>query len=562
MSDTTTRYLCTFDASGIQDYVFGSSRLRDNVGASVLVDKASRSWLFAVLDELFGERWTRSYEEFVIDDGQRAALLIAAGGNAQVVLRRFEDADALVAAHGRKVIEEAPELRVVSGIHPWAEGVSYGVADDAARGALARRKRGRLMDVVPELPGVIEVCAITGRPASARVPAPGGGRESVSAGILAKRKAAGRPKADLEGLGERVGEGSELAKVLQDIESRFAFSLELDALRGAKGESSYLGVVHIDVNGMGREFRRIAGQKDRADDVVITELSEFSKSTDRAVIEALAAGFRWILEKGLRKRDKSGRYCLFGQAPLHLDPSSRREAFPVRPVLVAGDDLTFVCEGSIALDLAAYVTRRLVTRLGELNVAAAQGGGARGALLGACAGVGLGLAHAPFWQLYRLAESACAEAKGRARKGGGSFLQWSFRAESGLEGEAKGAMASGAYAIDGEGVSAWPGFRREILRPVQAAAREHRGQLEALAGDLARGTDWVAMRRARWVDRGLAGFDTNLFAWADEHNSRDPRVSLEGGVTLSPYADAIALMDFVYREDADAEGTGTEEAAL
>ena len=74
---------------------------------------------------------------------------------------------------------------------------------------------------------------------------------------------------------------------------------------------------------------------------------------------------------------------------------------PIRPILLGGDDMTFVCDGRIAMDLAA-------TALAEFEKITAldQIGSVR-----ACAGVALVKTHTPFARAYKLSESLCISAK-------------------------------------------------------------------------------------------------------------------------------------------------------
>ncbi|MCL4218992.1 MAG: hypothetical protein KJ052_18580, partial [Candidatus Hydrogenedentes bacterium] len=80
--------------------------------------------------------------------------------------------------------------------------------------------------------------------------------------------------------------------------------------------------------------------------------------------------------------------------------------------------LTFICDGRLALSLAEIV----LASFKDCDVAPLAGGP-----LGACAGVAIVHAHAPFSQAYDLAESLCAMAKARLRaanKTGDYALDW------------------------------------------------------------------------------------------------------------------------------------------
>jgi hypothetical protein len=88
---------------------------------------------------------------------------------------------------------------------------------------------------------------------------------------------------------------------------------------------------------------------------------------------------------------------------------------PVRPVILSGDDLTFVCDGQLALDLAgvalAAFERTAVPLLGQVR---------------ACAGVAIARTHAPILPVYELAASLCDSAKQHVRdqQEDASALDW------------------------------------------------------------------------------------------------------------------------------------------
>lgn len=99
---------------------------------------------------------------------------------------------------------------------------------------------------------------------------------------------------------------------------------------------------------------------------------------------------------------------------------------PLQPILLGGDDLTFVCDGRIALDLA--VTALQEFRKHEIPHLGENGGGHT---LTACAGVALAKVRAPFHRGYELAEVLCQSAKRRRQemnqKGGnetGCWVDW------------------------------------------------------------------------------------------------------------------------------------------
>jgi hypothetical protein len=96
-----------------------------------------------------------------------------------------------------------------------------------------------------------------------------------------------------------------------------------------------------------------------------------------------------------------------------LKQKDGRWMLPLRPILLGGDDLTFVCDGRIAMDLAetalgVFETSR-IPHLGKIT---------------ACAGVAVVRVHAPFARAYELADKLCASAKRMLNEKDDCALDW------------------------------------------------------------------------------------------------------------------------------------------
>jgi len=221
----------------------------------------------------------------------------------------------------------------------------------------------------------------------------------------------------------------------------FAFPDEIDLMGRTRGQTSLRAVVHVDGNSIGDSIRMwlnrcIEGPVE--DDRVRREYREWSQAlTDcgNAVLKCLAER----VGDSVTRPVNSSAYVLDGTPP-HLsfpldcldhiseDSNGCTVFLPLIPVLLGGDDLTFLCHGRIGLDLAVAALREFeragvgIPHLGD------EGGKLH---LTACAGVALVKAHAPFHRSYELAESLCRSAKEKRRKsikesGGpsGSWLDW------------------------------------------------------------------------------------------------------------------------------------------
>src|SRR2546423_1122094 len=120
-----TQYTVTaVDTTGIQPYIFGSNRLRENVGASELVRLATGQWALDIVKAIAGDRHNieRSEEPFRFKDGfdvnvesddRAAEVLYVGGGNIVIIFRSGERAKEFAGELTRKVLIEAPGLSLV-----------------------------------------------------------------------------------------------------------------------------------------------------------------------------------------------------------------------------------------------------------------------------------------------------------------------------------------------------------------------------------------------------------------------------------------------------------------
>jgi len=163
------------------------------------------------------------------------------------------------------------------------------------------------------------------------------------------------------------------------------FPLEFDQLRlfdskTAQRASSFIAVVHIDGNAMGRRVEKLLDEA--ADwDEACSLLRRFSSGVD----EDFTGAFRETVDRLLQCKPE-----LKGQ-----------EYLPIRPIILAGDDVCFVTAGSLGLECARMFLEALSSKI--------NAGDGKG--YAACAGVALVHYKYPFHMAYDLAEELCSSAK-------------------------------------------------------------------------------------------------------------------------------------------------------
>lgn len=403
--------LTALDVTGIQQYVFGSNRLQENIGASELVHRATHQWAFEKLPRPNNvadpERGTLTASR--IEDGDIAAEVIYAGGGNTLIL--FADdpdkakAKGFVNTLSKKLLQDAPGLELVAAhVRIDWEGQPLGDSQHgsvrAVMDELARVKQSRCSSAPLLGLGVTAACQSTGLVAVTTHEELG---YPISAEVAANLAAVPLAKERLLGVLPGIGR------------SNYQLTDVLDDLGRTRGESSYIAVVHADGNRMGRHVHDIAemypapGPGNRA---YIEAIRRFSEHIEVASQNALSATVDCLLDS-LPRLIKNGDLSISGSR------------FPFRPLVFGGDDVTFVCDGRLGLTMTARYLQMFEEKMKEM-----------GEEVYACAGVAVVKAHYPFARAYRLAEELCHSAKRYVRQdddGDFSALDWHF-ASSGLSG--------------------------------------------------------------------------------------------------------------------------------
>lgn len=380
------RTLMLVEAAGIQEYIFGSNQLAQNIGASELVQQATTDWVYDLLPQPNNVQIEpRHVEGFRLDDrsvqadGLHAEVVYSGGGNAMLIFADDDRALTFAQQLTRRSLEDAPGLQLVIQRRSFdPEQTALRDLHQTLRGELARRKLNRPVSAPLMGLGVTAACLFTGAPAVAVDDSEG---RLISAEVQAKLAAEAAGK-------DRLG------RYLAGIrDAGFGFADNFN-LFGQKGESSYLAIVHADGNNMGLRIKEIGDQYNEpgGNAGYVRALRRFSESVKEIAETALARTAALLIAP-----DNLSNKLLAGKIPLQCHDGE--DILPFRPIVFGGDDVTFVCEGRLGLALAAEY----------LAVFASQhlaGKPAHGR-----AGVAVVHSHYPFSRAYELAESLCGSAK-------------------------------------------------------------------------------------------------------------------------------------------------------
>jgi len=392
------------DVLGIQNFVFTTNRLRHAVAGSALVDRLPR-WI----EEACGS----------------ATVIFAAGGNAALRFAEGQQARSGMTRLSRLVHDQAPGLEFAAVHRDYQQG-RLAPAVLAAQVELQQEKLRRQPSVPLLGLGVTAACVETPLPATDLwSEAPDSEQRPASAVVLSRES---RLVAVQDGLIDIRDLWNGLLPPGHDSFSqgtgqpcRLRFPTEVDHLGRTRDDRSLLGVVHIDGNGIGRAIATWLQQQAETgtpDEELCRRYRELSGALTALGCDAFKAVIRRVCD-AIRHDD--GGYGMFSARrglgfPLHRDRSGLH--LPIRPLILGGDDLTFVCDGRIAIDLAAVALRTF--QQASLDPIGA---------IRACAGIAIARTHAPILRVYELAENLCAGAKRflrEERQTGACALDWHF----------------------------------------------------------------------------------------------------------------------------------------
>jgi hypothetical protein len=418
MKDMT---LTLLDAIGIQNYIFTSNRLQENIGASELVYRATTLWAFDALEKLeirhnirnpYDLDWSFTEDYMEANSQLDAEVIQAAGGNTLVLFREGDKAREFVKKLTLRLLKDAPGLTVVA---QHLDGFDFDAeklldARSKLEAKMRRHKQGRFVSTPTLGLGVTAMCASTGLAAANTL----GGRMKIEGEIqplglegedmnmLVSRETAAKRA-------WRAQANRRLKSVLKLAVDDYVFPYELDNIGRLMGEESYIAVVHADGNQMGKHVREIAeNAKDNRQ--YITTTRKFSQQVNEASLAALKTVVAMTVQAVKN-----------GDIPFEKDEKNR-PYLPLRPLVFGGDDVTFVCNGNIGVKLAAeYLEsfrREAENRKLDLH---------------ASAGVAIVKLHYPFARAYALSDDLAKSAKSLTREVNCSALDWHF-AQSGLSG--------------------------------------------------------------------------------------------------------------------------------
>ncbi|GIP64006.1 hypothetical protein J32TS6_25610 [Virgibacillus pantothenticus] len=361
--------LAVYDITGIQDYIFASNYLKENIGASYIVGKMVGKHLVDVLkDRVENNRevktcWAKERDKiFIFDDDKiKAEVVYIGGGNALVIYRDWKLYNEVNRQFAETVLKESASLTMVTEAIPFRPDSRKSYVElyrelmKKLSDTKAKMMRTKLNQTLP----IFAQESFKGDPITGFID-----NKNVSTEQRLKRKA------------------KHENTIFEDYEEHWVE--ETEDLKRKKGEDSYIGVVHIDGNGMGEWISDELAKTGDDFTSTIQKHRELSLQITKYFRTTFKEAFRETIDKFVKKTDGS--------------TGKKEDKLPLRPLILDGDDVTFICQGDLAIPFTLEFLKQL--KSGEYKEQ-----------ISACSGVAFVHSHFPFNLAYDIAEQCCQNAK-------------------------------------------------------------------------------------------------------------------------------------------------------
>lgn len=404
------------DTRSIQKYVFSCNKLKTNVGASYLVDGIFNDLMQKIVLPSFNLKmpeisWQKSEQiEMIKDDSIEAEIVYIGGGNMLILINKFSGKEdnlnlcrEIVKKWTLEILKKAPGLKT---------GAAIGMMDverfkdslDKMYVQLKQNQNTVLPQVDLPYTGLTLECNISGKTADIF--------DWVDKNWIAKEVKA---KTDAYTYASKKVR-HEYEDILND---KYDFVSELEKI-GCKEGESYISVIHIDGNNMGVKFSKCKDSQER-------------KELSLKVAQIVQNAFYELIKTIIAEYDSKAYAEALDMEKL-IDKEGKK-LLPIRPIIIGGDDITFVCPARVGIEYAKrfieavnkqeFLSDEQHKRMSE-EVKKEDNSIILSKTMSCCGGVAVVPLKYPFFRAYQLAEHLCGSAKNKSRKNDNSLIDFAI----------------------------------------------------------------------------------------------------------------------------------------
>ena len=356
-----------YDVRGIQNYIFKTNALKEIVGASAIVDNLIIDEFRKAVEEsnIPEEEYLLNWEQyenlaFEIDNKIKLEVLYYGGGNLVVLFRDEYLCKEISQRMSKNIMKKAYGLSLAYAYVFKTEDYQndWKNLKDTLGKIKATTPLNKPIGILP----IVQYDNVTGTPLS----------KIVHENNRVKKV---------------TFEAFQKIEKYNHIPTENEYMKEFDKMRATEDES-LIAVVHIDGNSMGLNIGSI-----------MKDATTYDKST--SIMREISKNIHETFEEKALKRVKGELESICFKHGIKY----KKNNLPFRPIIKAGDDITFVCNARISLDIVRIYIDEI--RKGYMYHNQYK--------FSACAGIAIIHSHFPFHKAYQIAENCCEKAKERAK---------------------------------------------------------------------------------------------------------------------------------------------------
>jgi len=372
--------LTVYDVTGIQKFIFSSSKLKENFGGSLLVARVMEELLVNAVKQANSKAYTdwKNSPDFkmLTDHDADAEIVYIGGGNAYVAYKDKAAAMRTTKTFSKKVFEETYSLTVLSAsVETDFEKDDYKIKMKELIKTMDKKKN----EFIKTSP--LKNISIT--------------KESSNLKPVVKKEK--DEFLDTESIIKR-NEFADNHDIFTEeflTGQEYIFPKDFENMGQEAGEN-HIAVVHIDGNNMGKSIEKALENIKTFRDAV-PKMRQISCN----IAAQYRDSFRQLITFLISKIEDENSPI----KKLNFSEENNKKCLPIRPVILNGDDTTFVCDARIAMCLTEkflqIIDDKEIKPLGKTS---------------ACGGIAIIGSHFPFDKAYELAEECCASAKKTAKE--------------------------------------------------------------------------------------------------------------------------------------------------
>jgi len=377
-------YGLLIDTVSIQKYIYSSNKLKENIGASFIVEDIYIGLMKKSLIEVFGrdyplDAWY-SDKNYSFQMQNNASLEFEVGyiggGNALLFFKEEAKLKHFTRDWTRNLLVGYPGINTAMACKEYSiENDDFKKYLDAMFEMLRKNKNENLLNTVVNKMNISADCKLSDYAAEVVY------HDSEGSSFISKLSKVKLEKADDSKM--------KIKEMCLLKESKWEFTNKINELWQKEGEN-YVALVHIDGNNMGTKFQECKSLKD------IRKLSH-------DIYTITQNSFKKLINYVIEKSDMLINTNHFDDEKTRMNKDNKIP-LPIRSIVIGGDDITFICNAKLGMHLAEKFIDSWISDDESYPD------------LSACAGIAIIKSKYPFYRAYHLCENLCSEAKKHARK--------------------------------------------------------------------------------------------------------------------------------------------------